>query len=151
MGGLAAAISCARSAERGARSATSADRKKNGLANRVRHMMESPRKRENGHGVLIWFSGGHNTGGLSAAVFQNGAAAAQVCLLIGVEQSMPKINKIEINIVDASAPQIGMAQIGFADLLRGFEVLLVVVVGVKTGPASLAGDRTAYQAIARGA
>ena len=69
-------------------------------------------------------------------------------LLIRIEQCMPNVDEVEIHIVDECAPQVGVAQIGFADFLRGFEILFVIIVGVKPGPASLAGNRTAHQAIA---
>ena len=46
-------------------------------------------------------------------------------------------------------PQVGALEVGLADLFGGLDVLVVVIVGVETGAASLAGDRAAHQAATR--
>ena len=56
----------------------------------------------------------------------------------------------EVRPVDVSAAQVGVAQVGLADLLRRLEVRLRVFVRVETGATPLAGDRTARPPAPRG-
>src|SRR5207245_219460 len=79
----------------------------------------------------------------ASPVFQDRAAAAQVRLLLRVEQGVPQVHQVEVHVADDRAAQVGVAEIGLADLLGRFEVLLGEVVGVEAGAAPLAGDGAA--------
>ena len=51
-----------------------------------------------------------------------------------------EVDEIEIDAINPCTAEVGVTQVGFANLLGGFEVLLVEFVCVETGTAAFAGD-----------
>jgi hypothetical protein len=62
--------------------------------------------------------------------------------LVGVEKRAAKIHQVEVHVVDSRAAEIGAAEVRLADFFRALEILLVPVIGLKTGSTSLATDGT---------
>ena len=61
--------------------------------------------------------------------------------MVRVVSGVAEIDEIEVRSVDDGPAEVGAAEIGLANVLRGSIVLLVVVVRIESGPRSLTGDR----------
>ena len=68
--------------------------------------------------------------------------------LLGRVLCIAEIDEVEIRFPNVGTAEVGAAEIGLADLLGRTIGLLVELIAVEPGPASLAGDRAADQATA---
>jgi hypothetical protein len=59
-----------------------------------------------------------------------------VLFLIGIVKSFSQVNEVKIHALDVRAAQVRAAKVGFADFLRGFEVLFSIVVRVEASSSS---------------
>ena len=82
---------------------------------------------------------------LIASVFKDSPATAEMLGLVRRVFRVAEVDQVEVDVFDLSPAEVGAAEVGLADRLGGLDVLIVVIVGIETGTASLAGDRTPHQ------
>ena len=80
---------------------------------------------------------------------ENRPAIAEVLCLIPCVFRVSEVDQVEVDALNVGSAQVGTPEVSLADFFGGFDVLGVIVIGVETGTAPLAGDRTAHEAAAR--
>jgi hypothetical protein len=92
---------------------------------------------------------GDGPGLLNHPIFKYRAAVAEMLGLVRGILGISQVHEIEVDVLDFGATQIGTAEIGLADFFSGFDVLIIVIVGVEPSTASLTGYWATYEAVAR--
>src|SRR5262249_54804525 len=81
--------------------------------------------------------------------FEDRSRAAEVGFLFTGVASAAQIAEIEVDVLHLRSAQVGVAEIGFADLLGRFEILLVKFIGIEARSAPFRSNRATNQAAAR--